>query len=73
MAQFNLSLNQDELHHLIMILEMTDFNNPEDHTDEWNVFLTKLGTKMVKKFRSSGYTSSSVNSLENRIKEINQK
>ena len=70
MAQFNLSLNENELLHLIQIMEMHDFNNCEDHDDEWNTFLTKLGTKLIKKYRSSGYTTKTVDELEWYIKKI---
>jgi predicted transcriptional regulator len=70
MAQINLSLNDRELNHIIQLMEMTDFNNREDHDDEWNVFLTKLGSKLVKKYRSTGYETQPVRSLELRINEI---
>jgi hypothetical protein len=73
MAQFNLSLNDRELNHIIKIIEMNEFNDFDYDDDEWKIFITKLGSKLIKKYHSSGYTTQSVNSLELRIKEINEK
>jgi hypothetical protein len=66
--KISLQLSLDELGYLIYTLEMHEFNSPEDDTDEHKKFLSKMCLTLIKRYKSSGYTTGCVDRLERYLK-----
>jgi hypothetical protein len=64
----SIQLTPDELAYLISTLEMHEFNNPEDDDDEHKKWLSKMCLKLIKRLRSSGYSTDAADRLERFLK-----
>ncbi|CAB5214128.1 hypothetical protein UFOVP185_20 [uncultured Caudovirales phage] len=67
MKNISVSLSEEELYRIISVIELTQFENTEDHDENEKKLMKNLCLKLIRRYNTTGYTTDTLETFKNNL------